>query len=165
MQVSLELKFPLHPRWRDHLIPLYQQIRSAHLDLHTTVVVSDTLQAAAHRAAQSSVGITVPIMAVIRDVDAHVDTHGIWHINTSALNLLSDSDGWSVSWRILDAELLRASQAKPRRKPLAVWVCDQEAELRTVWDIGVDDVVTNRPLWARSMLESWAKEQATECSG
>ena len=166
-QVSLELKFPGHPGWARHLPPLYEQIGAARLASRLAVVANDAAQAAAHRAAQAAAGLRVPILVVVRDNDAPIGPDGRPHANMSALSSEPLFDGWSASWKVLDAELRRASMgggaAIGAAKPLAVWVCDQEPELRRVWTVGAEDVVTNRPLWARALLERWQKEEEARC--
>jgi len=107
----------------------------------------------------------VPILVVVRDNDAPVGRDGLPHANLSLFAHEPLYDGWSASWKVLDAELRSASTAIPGRKskPLAVWVCDQEPELRRVWSIGAEDVVSNRALWARKLLEHWHREEETRC--
>ena len=164
-QVSLELKFPTHPEWHRRLAPLYAQLAAARLATHAAVVVNDAAQAAAHRAAQTAAALRVPIFVVVRDNDAPIGPDGQPHANLSALADEPLYDGWSASWKVLDTALRRASLAPARGRThrLAVWVCDHEPELRRVWDLGAEDVVSNRPLWARSLLERWQKEEEARC--
>lgn len=164
-QLSLELKFPSDPEWHRRLSFLYDQINAARLATHVAVVALDATQAAAHRAAQVRAGLRVPILVVVRDNDAPVGRDGLPHANLSLFAHEPLYDGWSASWKVLDAELRSASTAIPGRKskPLAVWVCDQEPELRRVWSIGAEDVVSNRALWARKLLEHWHREEETRC--
>ena len=158
-QVSLELKFPSHPEWQRHLATLYRAARG--LASHVAVVANDAQQAAAHRAAQRAEGLHVPILVVVRDNDAPVGADGKAHANLSAFAGEALFEGWSASWKVLDPALRHASTSLA--KPLAVWVCDREPELRHVWTVGAEDVVTNRPLWAREQLRHWAEEERARC--
>jgi hypothetical protein len=158
-QISLELKFPTHPEWRRRLRTLYEHVRDARLEAHTAAVAMDAAQAAAHREAASTAGLVVPVLGVLRDVDAPLGADGARHANLTVL-AHAPFDGWSASVHLLDAPLRTAATA---RLGLAVWTVDGEPELRRAWTYGANDVVTNRPLWARQLLERWREESEASC--
>ena len=158
-QVSLELKFPAHHEWRKRLSTLYQEINAARLAAKVAVIVLDAEQAAAHRAAQAIAGLRVPVLVVLRDSDAAVGPDGAPHANLTALLASQDLyDGWSASWKILDGKLRHAAT-----KPLAVWTVDSDEALQRSWTVQADDVVTNRPQWARQLLKRWEAEEQLRC--
>ena len=64
--------------------------------------------------------------------------------------------GWSVSVKLLEPSLMAA--AAEARQEVCVWVVDEDAELERAWRLGVHGLVTNRPKWAQSQVESWYEE-------
>ena len=162
--VSLELKFPLHAEWARHLEALYAQLRRAGAGLNPdrpifAAVVGDAKQADAHRASQAANGISLPIMLVVPDATAPRGADGQPHANLSALAAGAASvDSWSVSVRLLEPSLRELATRLAR--PLAVWTVDTEPDLRRAYVYGADDVVTNRPRWAKRILSQWRDECA-----
>ena len=51
----------------------------------------------------------------------------------------------------------RAARPSPAGT-LRVWVVDEEVELELAWKHGVHGLVTNRPKWAQSQVQSWYEE-------
>ena len=64
--------------------------------------------------------------------------------------------GWSVSVKLLEPSLMAA--AAEARQEVCVWVVDEDAELERAWRLGVHGLVTNRPKWAQSQVQSWYEE-------
>lgn len=64
--------------------------------------------------------------------------------------------GWSVSARLLEPGLVAAARAA--QQEVSVWVVDDEATLELAWKQGVHGLVTNRPKWAQSQVQSWHEE-------
>ena len=159
-QVSLELKQPEHVRWPDQLARLYSLVAAAGVGAKVALVVEDDVQAAAHRAAQASARggpLHVPLLLLLRDLDAPRDASGVPHANLSALASPS-ADGFAASAKLLDAPL--ADAARARGRPLCVWVVDDDASLRAAWELRVPCVITNLPTWAARRLGEW---RAAEC--
>lgn len=160
--VSLELKFPAHAEWPRHLDALYAQLRRAGAGLNPArpifaLVVADARQADLHRAAQAAYGISLPTLLVVPDAGATRGIDGEPHANLSALAAGAGRvDAWSASVRLLEPSLREL--ATRTTKPLAVWTVDTEEALRRAYIYGADDVVTNRPRWARRTLELWREE-------
>ena len=65
-------------------------------------------------------------------------------------------DGWSVSVKLLEPSLMRA--ATEEGQPVSVWVVDDEGALELAWRLGVHGLVTNRPKWVQSQVQSWHEE-------
>jgi glycerophosphoryl diester phosphodiesterase len=163
--VSLELKYPTHATWRRRLRVLYGQVAAAGIAARIAGVVLNADQAAAHRDAQRAAGVHgVPVLCVLQDLHAAIGLDGERHANLSELAVHAPAfDGWSASWRLLEAPLRSAATA--RSFPLAAWTVDSEAELHRCFVRGADDVVTNRPRWARKTLERWRHDECTSTHG
>lgn len=147
--------------WRANLARLYGQIAQygPSVGAKLACVVDSAAQLPAHREAQAAARVRVPLLLLVRDSNAPIGADGQPHANVSALVAgASAVDGWSASVRVLDAPL--RSAARRLSRPIAVWTVDDEAALRRAWLHGADDVVSNKPRWARRMLGRW---RATEC--
>lgn len=168
--ISLEVKFPGHPAWRRHVNSLYSQLANSVRDgSHESLirrtkfaaVVGDHAQALAHREAQARVRMSVPLLLVVADAGAKLGPDGAPHANISALQLdaarADGLEGWSASIKLLDDGL--RSAASISKRPLAVWTVDSEHTLRRAFDYGADDVVTNRPHWAKRTLDGWRRAE------
>ena len=163
--VSLELKFPAHAEWPRHVDALYSTLSSMGAGRNPerpifAIVVGSPEQAQAHRLAQARFGISLPMMLVVGDANAPRGADGEPHANLSALAAATEAgaiDSWSASVRVLDPAL-RDAATRLGKGPLAVWTVDTEPMLRRAFVYGADDVVTNRPRWARQMLQTWRRE-------
>ena len=121
------------------------------------MVADNTAQAVQHQAAQRAAGVAVPLLQLHRDLDAPRGADGAPHFNrTAAAEAGALFGGWSVSAKLLEPGLMRA--AAELRQEVAVWVVDDEAALELAWRLEVHGLVTNRPKWAQSQIESWYEE-------
>ena len=155
-QVSLELKFPNHPAWRQKLRQMYAEIASRKLAPLVASIVGGRVEASAHRDAQLVSSLRVPLLCVLRDIDAPVGADGQPHANASALRVgRTLYDGWAPSIKLLEPSLKDAAAPLP----LLVWAVDTEAMLRRVYLHGPRDVVSNRPRWARRTLDKWQRDE------
>ena len=153
--VSLELKFPTHPEWMRRLRMMYAQAAAHGVAQLIAGIVSSRAEAVAHRAAQAAAGVRVPLLCILRDIDAPVGADGEPHPNASMMRASADAfDGWAPSWKLLEPSLLTAAQSAP----LSVWSVDTEAQLRRVFTHGPKDVISNRPRWARKTLAAWQRD-------
>ena len=163
--VSLELKFPQHAEWRRNVDVLYTTLAAAGAGRSQralfVIVVTDAAQATEHRLAQARHGLAMPLYLVVGDLGARIGADGEPHANLTMLAAepAARIDGWSCSVKLFDAELRAA--ATRAHKPLAAWTIDTEAALRRAYASGADDVVTNKPRWARRVIAQWR----AECGG
>mmetsp|Transcript_36529 Transcript_36529/g.60501 ORF Transcript_36529/g.60501 Transcript_36529/m.60501 type:complete len:341 (+) Transcript_36529:105-1127(+) len=156
-QVSLELKETEHPLWQEQLRQLYRQITVSGLAHKLAIVAGTSEQAAIHKREQLRAGTHVALLGLVRDIDApHRRLDGSLFANLSGVydEGLSHGvtyDGWSVSAKLLDAQLVSGAGGKP----VSLWVVDDEQTLQSASDNYVESIITNKPLWARETLASW----------
>ena len=153
--VSLELKFPTHPEWRRRLKILYEQVAAAGVATLIGGGLGSRAEALAHREAQAAAGARAPLLLVLRDIDAPVGADGAPHANASAIVQAASlfDGGISASVKLLEPSLRGAAS------PLAIWTVDDEPSLRRCFRVGPDDVVSNRPRWARRTLARWRQAE------
>lgn len=157
VQISLELKYPEHPEWPLQLSRLYALLKATGIAHKFALVAEDSGQARQHLEAQRQHGVRVRLLQLHRDVDAPRGADGVPHFNRSAAaEARSLFSGWSVSVKLLEPSLMAA--AAEARQEVCVWVVDEDAELERAWRLGVHGLVTNRPKWAQSQVQSWYEE-------
>jgi len=161
-QISLELKEPEHYLWAQKLLSMYNQIAASGVAHKLALTATSARQAEQHRRAQASARISLQLHLVVRDVDARLH-HSDGSPRVDMDRLVQEAAqlgvayaGWSVSAKLVDAELLASAAAQ--RTPVSVWVVDDEATLRRTWRMGAKTIITNQPLWAGEMLLRWYSE-------
>jgi len=156
-QVSLELKNPEHPKWPLQLSRLYALLATTGIAHKFALVAEDSRQAREHLVAQRQHGVHVTLLQLHRDMNAPRDADGLPHFNRSAAaEARSLFGGWSVSVKLLEPSLMAA--AAEAQQEVYVWVVDEEAALELAWKHSVHGLVTNRPKWAQSQVQSWYDE-------
>lgn len=172
--ISLELKFPGHPRHERHVAALYRQIARADgangfSAAKLALVVESDAHVKQHRSAQQAAGVRVALWGLLRDADLEGEAEAGQPRRRRAGSFssvsLGDLDGWSVSakWAGPDMRSLLGTN-EPPHAPVAVWTADDEPTLRSIVAHEPEDVVTNRPAWARTLLRRWQAEEVEACA-
>ena len=78
-----------------------------------------------------------------------------WWTQYTNFGLLMDPAGYNLSKDSITPERLKWFH--DQHKTVAIWTVDEPAEMKTLIDMGVDSIITNKPDVAREVLQSMGK--------